>query len=299
MQIQTDRNQKEIKLHGTYDFPVRVSHEHLSAYERGSFMWHWHPELEWTYVLDGEIGYQVNQQIHVLKAGQGLLCNSNMPHTGHQINHQDCHYVSITFHPRLLEGYKDSFLKERYADRIVENPSLPCIALTSSEPWQQNILSHLKRIEYLYHNQQGEEDFDFQIYLLLMEIWRIVCKHVHTARSCSSDVRDITRLKQILAYIHEHYQEKITLKDISAEVNICTSECCRFFKKHMRESLFDYLLNYRIEQSLALLSRGNSSITEIALQCGFSSPSYFSRVFREQMGYSPRQYQTAISHFQR
>lgn len=290
MQIQTDRNQKEIKVHGTYGFPVRVSHERLSDYERRSFMWHWHTELEWTYVLEGEILYQVNEQVHHLKAGQGLLCNSNMLHAGHPANDQDCHYVSITFHPRLLEGYKDSFLKEKYVDRIVENPSIPCLALTSCEPWQTDILEMLQKIELLY-SQKQQSDFDFQIYLLLMNIWRIVCAHVHQTADNQIATRNIERLKQILTYIHSHYQDKITLEDISEQVNICPSECCRFFKKNMQESLFDYLLNYRIEQSLALLSKGNGNITEIAVQCGFSSSSYFSRVFRERMGHSPREYQ--------
>lgn len=291
MQIQTDRNQKEIKIHGTYEFPVRVSHERLSNYERRSFMWHWHTELEWTYVLEGEIQYQVNEQIYHLKEGQGLLCNSNMLHTGHSIDEEDCHYVSITFHPRLLEGYRDSFLKEKYMKRIVENPSIPCLALISSEEWQKNILEDLQKIERLYHDQKQEKDYDFQIYLLLMEVWRIVCRHVRTSSDHEVSARNIERLKQILTFIHAHYQEKITLEDIAAEVSICPSECCRFFKKNMRESLFDYLLNYRIEQSLALLAKGTENITEIAVQCGFSSSSYFSRVFRERMGYSPREYQ--------
>lgn len=291
MQIQTDRNQKEIKIHGTYGFPVRVSHERLSDYERRSFMWHWHTELEWTYVLEGQIRYQVNEQVYELKPGQGLLCNSNMLHSGHPVNDQDCHYVSITFHPRLLEGYKNSFLKEKYADRIVENPSIPCLVLASSGQWQETILKSLQKIEYLYNHQKQETDYDFQIYLLLMDVWRIVCRYVHKTQDNPADAKNIDRLKQILTYIHGHYQEKITLDDIAAEVNICPSECCRFFKKHMRESLFDYLLNFRIEQSLELLSRESGNITEAAIQCGFSSSSYFSRVFRERMGYSPREYQ--------
>ena len=291
MQIQTDKNQKEIKVHGTYEFPVRVSHERLSDYERRSFMWHWHTELEWTYILEGKIRYQVNEQVYCLQEGQALLCNSNMLHAGHSIEEQDCHYVSITFHPRLLEGYKDSFLKEKYMKRIVENPSIPCLALLSSEDWQTGILEKLRTIEYLYHHQKQAEDYDFQIYLLLMEVWRIVCRHVQTTSDYHVATRNIERLKHILTYIHTHYQDKITLEDIAAEVNICSSECCRFFKKNMRESLFDYLLNYRIEQSLALLAKGTGNITEIAVQCGFSSSSYFSRVFRERMGYSPREYQ--------
>lgn len=290
MQIQTDRNQKEIKAHGTYLFPVRVSHEWLSNYERRTFMWHWHPELEWTYILEGEIHYQIHDQEHHLKAGDGILCNSNMPHTGRPVNEEDCHYVSITFHPRLLEGYKDSFLKEKYVNRIVENPSLPCLVLSPSNQWQADILDMLQKINELYHSQKEVEDYDFQIYLLLMEIWRIVC--CHTSKTLENQIasKNLVRLKQILTYIHEHYHEKITLTDIAAEVNICPSECCRFFKRNMHESLFDYLLNYRIEQSLSLLARGEN-VTETAFQCGFSTPSYFSKTFRERTGHTPREYQ--------
>lgn len=257
-------------------------------------MWHWHKELEWTYVLEGQILYQVNEQVHELKAGQGLLCNSNMLHTGHPVDDGDCHYVSITFHPRLLEGYRNSFLKEKYADRVVENPSIPCLVLTDSADWQKDILEKLKKIEQLYDAQKELTDYDFQIYLLLMETWRLVCGHVENASDVQMTAGSMARLKQILTYIHSNFQEKITLDDIAAQVNICPSECCRFFKKHMQVSLFDYLLNYRIEQSLSLLAKGNTSITEIAGQCGFSSSSYFSRVFREKMGYSPREYQKLL-----
>lgn len=87
--------------------------------------------------------------------------------------------------------------------------------------------------------------------------------------------------------------EKITLDDIAAQIHICKSECCRFFKKHMRESLFDYLLYYRVEKSLPLLAENQLSITEISAQTGFSSPGYFSRIFREQMHCSPTQYRVS------
>lgn len=289
MQIQTDRNQKEIKLHGTYEFPVLVSHEHLFNYERNSFMWHWHKELEWTYILEGEIQYQVNDQVHILHAGDGILCNSNMLHMGKPVDEGDCHYVSITFHPRLLEGYQNSFLSAKYANGMVENPSLPCITLSPQTDWQNRTLENLKQIEDLYNHP--EDDFDFRIYLLLMDCWRLVCKYFQHPRESQVAGKNIERLKQILTYIHAHYSDKITLEDISAQVNICSSECCRFFKKHMHESMFDYLLNYRVEQSLILLAKGDLSITEVAVQSGFSSPSYFTKAFRERMGYTPREYQ--------
>ena len=75
--------------------------------------------------------------------------------------------------------------------------------------------------------------------------------------------------------------DHITLEDISGCVNMCKSECCRLFRRNMDQSLFDYLLHYRIRQSIGLLTRGRDSITDISWQCGFSSPAYFSKLFRK------------------
>ena len=62
------------------------------------------------------------------------------------------------------------------------------------------------------------------------------------------------------------------------------------------ESLFDYLLDYRIEKSLPLLLERQASITSVAEQTGFSSPAYFSKIFRQQMGCSPSEYRNRADH---
>ena len=56
MQIITNNAGKELKKHGDSAFPFLVSYERLSGYETGSFLWHWHPEIELTYIHKGEIG---------------------------------------------------------------------------------------------------------------------------------------------------------------------------------------------------------------------------------------------------
>ena len=79
MQIRMDKENRELKAHGSYEFPVNISYEQLSRYERGSFSWHWHPEIELTFVLSGQIGYQVNGKSYVLKEGEGIFCASQRP----------------------------------------------------------------------------------------------------------------------------------------------------------------------------------------------------------------------------
>ena len=106
MQLQLDNNKKELKSHGTYAFPVNVSYEQLSRYERKSFLWHWHKEIELTILLQGEMQYQVNDTIYHLQAGEGLFCNSNRLHTGSSCHDSDCIYISTTFHPAFFTDMK-------------------------------------------------------------------------------------------------------------------------------------------------------------------------------------------------
>ena len=68
-EIITDGSQKELKKHGSDEFPLLVSYEKLSGYKSGSFLWHWHPEIEITLCLEGQILYKVNQCTYHMKTG--------------------------------------------------------------------------------------------------------------------------------------------------------------------------------------------------------------------------------------
>ena len=99
----------------------------------------------------------------------------------------------------------------------------------------------------------------------------------------------------MLSFSHENYQSDITLDDISRHIHICKSECCRVFKGYMKESLFEYLLKYRIEKSIPDVLEGKLTMTETALRAGFTDPNYFSKVFHKIKGCSPRAYRKTRS----
>jgi YesN/AraC family two-component response regulator len=93
-----------------------------------------------------------------------------------------------------------------------------------------------------------------------------------------------------MEYIQNHYAEKITLEDLAAQIHLCRSESCRLFKRYMNETMFDYLLDYRIERSLELLRSSSLDVTGIADTVGFANPGYYSRIFKRKMGCTPLEY---------
>lgn len=289
MRLQIDREQKEIKSHGSYGFPVLVSYEKLSYFDTGEFPWHWHPEIELTLVMEGEIAYQVNDSLYYLKAGEGLFCNTNVLHSGHGLDTPDCSYLSITFHPRLLYGYSSSMIQNKYMNHILKSAALASIHFAQDVEWQRKVLERMEHIRML--DAEHPMSMELQMQIALLEIWQQIYEHVETEEiSGTENGRDTERIRQIMEYIQKHYAEKITLEDLADQIHLCKSESCRLFKRYMNESMFDYLLGYRVERSLELLRQSELDVTQISGRVGFANPGYYSRIFKRKMGCTPLEF---------
>ncbi len=289
MKMQIDKENRELKFHGTYGFPVNVGRKLLSAYETGSFPWHWHDEVELTLALSGEMEYRVNDGCYVLRAGEGLFCNADALHAGSMHGGGDCDYVSLTFHPRFLRGFDGSVIGAKYVDSIAGSRALSALKLSPEVPWQKDALADLERIYRLLVEKQ--ELYELEVQRLLLGIWGGLYRHYgeEVKRAPAEDPEKIERLRGLISFLHAHYREKVTLEDVARQVNLSKSECCRFFKRQMGKPLFDYLLDYRIGKSLALLKSGRT-VAEAAAGSGFSNPAYYAKVFRARTGRSPSQY---------
>lgn len=288
MQLITNEQQKELKSHGSFEFPVFVSEEVLSHYERGSFLWHWHPEIELTCILSGAIEYHINNQSYILTKGEGMFGNSNTLHSGYMKDGQECAYLSITFHPRFLYGYENSILQTKYIDYITSNDSWSSLKFEKHVSWHQDILHQMQDIYHMSHNKPA--DYEIQVHMILMQIFiKLYHYFSNLPEKLSHPQKHLQRLRDIISFIQENYDQDISLDDVAAHVNICKSECCRFFKKHMDMTIFEYLLFLRVQNSLTFLKDGES-ITKTAGLVGFSSPAYYGQIFKRYMKCTPKEY---------
>lgn len=288
MQLHIEKDQKEIKKHGNYEFPVHISLEKIQSYEQNSFPWHWHPEIELTWIMSGQIEYFVNDRKYLLQEGEGLFCNSNSLHSGYMKDGKDCNYLSVTFHPRFIYGYENSLLQTKYVDFIISNESWHSMKLEKDVDWHQDMIGQIQEIYHIF--QASARDYELQLHLLLTAVWQKLYLHYSALPvSGQQPQKHLARLKDILSYVQEHYARELTLDEIAEHVNICKSECCRFFKKYMKMTIFEYILFLRVQNSLPLL-RAGESITKIAGMTGFSTSAYYGQIFKRYMGCSPSRY---------
>ncbi|MCI8386962.1 MAG: helix-turn-helix transcriptional regulator [Clostridiales bacterium] len=99
-----------------------------------------------------------------------------------------------------------------------------------------------------------------------------------------------THISRILDYINLHICEQITIDEIADGVNLSKFYLCRLFRDKTGMTLMDYILERRLSIARGQLIESDKSILEIAEDCGFSSGSYFCRIFHENEGMTPRQY---------
>ena len=288
MQIITNQFQKELKQHGNEQFPFLVSYQKLSEYESGSFMWHWHPEIEITYVQKGTMCYKVNHMVYHLKEGDIVFNNSGVLHSGTMENQKDCAYIPVTFDSRLIYGFFQSTVNSKYVDPVIQDSMLPSICINQSEPWHKPFREYLLRIIDL--DEKKPDFYELDITICLQSMWRLLLEHItYEPQASRENSLEYDRIKKILSYIEENYQNKITLNDIAGHIHLCESECTRLFKRHMNTTLFAFLQEYRIERSLEFL-RADQPVSAVADKAGFSDPNYYSKVFAKIKGCSPREY---------
>lgn len=288
MQIITNQFQKELKQHGNEQFPFLVSYQKLSEYESGSFMWHWHPEIEITYVRKGTMCYKVNNLVYHLKEGDIVFNNSGALHSGTMENQEDCAYIPVTFDSRLIYGFFQSTVNSKYVDPVIQDSMLPAICIDQSEPWHKPFREYLLRIIDL--DEKKPDFYELDITICLQSMWRLLLEHItYEPQASRENSLEYDRIKKILSYIEENYQNKITLNDIAGHIHLCESECTRLFKRHMNTTLFAFLQEYRIERSLEFL-QDDQPVSAVADKAGFSDPNYYSKVFAKIKGCSPREY---------
>lgn len=102
------------------------------------------------------------------------------------------------------------------------------------------------------------------------------------------------RQKELLIYIQEHYMEDITLRTLADEFHLSEKYISRYFKEHFCLTFSHYLNHLRLTGAQRLLETTELSVTDIALRSGFSSVSYFIRMFKECYGVSPLKYRKSV-----
>jgi AraC family transcriptional regulator len=101
------------------------------------------------------------------------------------------------------------------------------------------------------------------------------------------------RLASVALYVRAHLDERLTLESVAASAGLSPFHFHRVFRVAFGENLSAFVTRHRLQRAAHELRYGTRSITEIALECGYESPSAFGRVFARAFALSPSAYRAA------
>ena len=265
------------------DFPAYIKKGQLSNYPDFRAVSHWHDDLEFILILEGQMSYDVNGQKISLQTGEGIFVNSRCFHYGYSDAHAECLFLCILLSPQLLSI--NTYFVQNCLNPLIQNTHFPYQKLSPAIQWQNAILRDLEAL----YEENLENIQPFVILEKSAHIFRLLSENMNFFPDHDKNAEDVLALTAMIGYVQKNYPNKILLKDISSAGNCCKTKCTSLFQKYLSTSPMLYLNRYRLEKSIFLLRNTAMSITEVAYACGFSNTSYFCELFHKYYHITPMQ----------
>ncbi len=248
-------------------------------------IFHYHKSIELIYCISEKLKITLINNEIILNEGDFLFINSNTAHASDLVSDRNTHYC-IKFDPVILN-------------------------LKSGRPMPTSDFFFSQLPEYIIFRKNKDSDYIFEL-----------CKNCNDHFSHDNFSKRLTLQASIMnltAYIFENtssiellnshnktqiffdtvdYLEKnfatATLNDAAKNVSLSYNHFSRLFKREFHTSFPKYLTNLRLQKSMELLSTTSMSISSIAVSCGFSNLSHYTKCFKEEKGITPHRFRSII-----
>ena len=267
-------------------FPIAAFITDLAARPRGVNNWHWHEELQFCIVDRGELYVSIPGREILLRRGEGYFIQSGIPHTTRAAAPEYAVYRCLNVDPSFLFAHPGSVLEQRYYLPYKSLSEVSLIPFSTGIGWEQDAMTLLKKV--IDTLKQEHFGFELMVCSQLLLLWKLIMEHLNDHPVNEKSIRK--EATQMLRYLRENYFSDRCIADVANVVHISAAECCRIFKRSYGCTMTSYLTAYRLQRASEMLVETDLTISQIAYETGFHSPSYFTKLFREQLGVTPSDY---------
>ena len=259
--------------HGGHDDPL-YRHAHMDF-------------AEMSLITDGSARHLVDNDSYPIEKGDVFVIHENMSHAFEETDR--LRLYNIMFSPVLLPSGDISGSSGFGALFSAENNKRSFSSHLRLNPADFELVAHLFR---RMHREYTEKRVGWQT-AVQGDLLRVT---VTLSRLYDFDkVKDDHGLEKIAsaaAYIERNYAENISVARLAEMSNYSLRQFIRLFKKAYGCIPTEYIANLRMQKARELLRSKGSSITDIALFCGYGDSNYFSRIFRKYNGMTPSEYRS-------
>jgi YesN/AraC family two-component response regulator len=246
--------------------------------------WHYHPEFELTYIMEGEGRRIVGDNHASFVAGDLVLLGTQLPHTwvAEKRIDADCQAIVIQFSPTFIApllAYSELKAIKNLLEKAQNGLFFPKL--------EKEILD--KIIDLV--NQVGV----YKITNLLEILAKLSEIEAKTLSSPTFQVienkNNEKRINQIFQYIQDNFtQTTLSVENAAKQIHLTKGAFCKFFKNTCGKTFSDYVNDIRVAHACNLLFNSDKAISLVAIESGFENLAYFNRVFLKKKGVVPTKF---------
>lgn len=245
---------------------------------------HWHSAIELLYIIDGSLNVKIDNNIIPLKSEDVFLVNSGCLHrtVSPEPEKNIKYFVVLLSYERLLKYYPH-----------IQNYRF---VLTQNSAVKQKIRNLLSQAACFFETKP--KGYEVKINSLLYDIYYLLvsdCAAHSTEKSQSIGDKEFEYIKSAIEFMGKKYNEEITLNDIASKLGLSASYFSRCFKKITRMPVMHYLSRIRLESALSDIVEENKTVTNAALDNGFTSVKSFIQLCKAVYDCTPGQYKAKYS----
>ncbi|AFH61698.2 helix-turn-helix domain-containing protein [Paenibacillus caseinilyticus] len=276
-----------------------MAEPYLFDYRRTSLhdfkeVFHAHPEMEFTYVHEGEGNLILEGRTYAISPGTLLMFHPFQLHRIRMDVAPGRPFVRtlLIFDPAVLQPYWSQFpaLKEFFQSLKLSQPVSPPLCLAPGDPAVSLLTQFHDTLPQLAPHETQEE-YAFLLLGFLRQLRRFRQPAAGPAAPAS---RCSHRAEEIMQWIQRHYADPFELERLARELHISRYHAAHLFKEATGTTILSYVHATRVRHACVLLRQTLLAIPEIGIRTGYPNPSYFCRVFREAMGTTPHQYRLRV-----
>ncbi len=286
---------EEKRVHGSLLFPFQYYTAEQGRLGRPEIFvpYHWHDDVEILRVEKGKLQILVDGRELTGERDDIFFFNSGQIHQI-QADGYENDYYSFVFSMKSLNFRENDYTQTTILDPIGDQRWFPQ-KIGRNERGHGELLQLLEELRRLWRDQP----MAYQL-LIKAELYRMLAlleqNQQFVVRSQLQREHSTTalRLKEVLRYVAEHYQEHISLEQAAEIIHMSPKYFSNYFSETFHVSFVQYLNRYRIEQACILLQTTPLSVMEVGFQVGYGNFSYFIRRFREFYGCTPTDYRKKL-----
>lgn len=268
--------------------PAKISGMPHTGAPKGTFCsFHFHDEVEILFVSSGVMRFSFNETQVDVCAGEGIFVNRRVPHSTMSLADNTKDTLFQLNIEKLLK--MEHHHMNRYLSLIFSGNENEFYVFKKDSEAGKEIFDYITKIR----KEREEQKKSFgtyikgQLFLILGALYR---HEILNDIELKYDSEGISKIYKALVFVDKNYALQISLEEISDVVNMNPSYFCRVFKKVTGKTLMEYINYVRVWKAENLLTSTEKSILDISVETGFSSVSYFNRVFKKSKGTSPAVY---------